>query len=539
MSDHRRTIEFMRARGYPEDKIAATIRDFEEHEAELREQIERDADDERDDVQPAATRQQPGQPQRRQAADQAPGQDPSVRLGAETVAKTCEGKITDFKDTEELADCFLEKTGPWIFWGNQWWQYADRHYRKVPSYEFKPMVRRHLLEQKTQITKSAKVSVSVTGELVANTIATVEAKTLRPSDQPMPALKGQGDRDLLPLGNGLLDLDTLELLPHTPDFFDITLLPYDYDPGAACPRFLASLQRSFTGTADADGLIALVQEWFGYVLSRSLEAQKFLILYGPPGTGKTTLLSPLEAMLGRDNVSFVDLPSFSHEFGLAPTFGRKVNIAGDVGKVSTVNEGLLKKYADGSGITINEKGQPIMNVKPTAKLVFATNELPRFEDKTGAVYRRLLMVPMERVVTPDEKNTQLATPDWWSQSGEMPGVLNWALAGLARLKKNGFQFTIPPSVTAAIDRYRLDNDLDRRFLVENFEADANGYVTTDRLYQQYQEWAKENGHKGVSNRTNLYKTLLATFPTAHKGPKKVPGGKVPQAWHGIKEKSGL
>jgi P4 family phage/plasmid primase-like protien len=538
MSDQRRTIEFMRARGYPEDKIAATIRDFEEHEAEYREQIERDADDDRDDAEPA-NRQQPGQSQRRQAADEAPEQDPSVRLGAETAAKTCEGKITDFKDTEELADCFLELTGPWVFWQNRYWRYADRHYRQVPGYEFKAMVRKHLMAERARASQSMKVPPALTSELVHNTIATVEAQALKPSDEPMQVLPGSEDSDFLPLENGLLDLDTLELLPHTPEFFSLTLLPFGYNPDAKCPQFLTCLQRSFAGRPDADGIISLLQEWFGYVLSRSLEAQKFLILYGPPGTGKTTLLSPLEAMLGRDNVSFVDLPSFSHEFGLAPTFGRKVNIAGDVGKVSTVNEGLLKKYADGSGITINEKGQPIMNVKPTAKLVFATNELPRFEDKTGAVYRRLLMVPMERVVTADEKNTQLATPDWWSQSGEMPGVLNWALAGLARLKKNGFQFTIPPSVTAAIDRYRLDNDKDRRFLVENFEADADGYVTTDRLYQQYQEWAKENGHKGVSNRTNLYKTLLATFPTAHKGPKKVSGGKVHQAWHGIKEKSGL
>jgi P4 family phage/plasmid primase-like protien len=525
-------IEEMRAEGWSEAEIDKALGEVEERW--IRE-AEGDADHDRDHAEPA-NHQQPRQPQRRQAADQAPGQDPSVRLGTEAAAKTCEGKITDFKDPEELADCFLDLTGPWIFWANQWWQYADRHYRKVPSYEFKPMVRRHILEQKGLVSGSANVSAVVTSDLVSNTIATIEAKTLRPSDQHMPALKGQENRDLLPLGNGLLDLDSLELLPHTPEFFDITLLPYDYDPAAACPQFLASLQRSFAGLADADALVALVQEWFGYVLSRSLDAQKFLLLYGPPGTGKTTLLAPLEAMLASNNVSFVDLPDFSKDFGLAPTFGKKLNIAGDMGRVRTVNEGLLKRITDGSGITINEKGQPIFNAKPTAKLVFATNDLPQFEDKTGAVYRRLLLIHMDRLVPADQRDTRLANPEWWSQSGEMPGVLNWALAGLARLKKNGYQFSIPPSVSAAIDHYRLDNDKDRRFLVESFEASPDGYVTCDRMYQEYQRWVKENGHRGVLSRTNLYKVVQATFPNALKGKKKLSANKVVQTWFGIREK---
>src|SRR5581483_6032911 len=158
-------------------------------------EAEGDADHDRDHAEPA-TRHQPRQPQRRQAADQAPAKDPSVRLGTPAPAKTCEGKITDFKDPEELADCFLDLTGPWIFWANQWWQYKDRRYRKVPNYEFKPMVRRHILEQKGLLSDSANVSAVVTSELVANTIATLEAKTLRSSDLAMPALKGQEDRDL-------------------------------------------------------------------------------------------------------------------------------------------------------------------------------------------------------------------------------------------------------------------------------------------------------------------------------------------------------
>jgi P4 family phage/plasmid primase-like protien len=491
-------------------------------------------DDERDPVQ-HASHQQSGQSGSGSAPHATSEADSPLRVGttaaAQAGAQTLRNrrdKVAAFTDPEDMADLFLEKIGHLVYWQNRYWQYHDRYYREIPSHELKARVRKHLIDERARISETTKSGLNITSELVANTIATLEAKCLKESYEPMQTLKGQPDRDFLPLDNGLLDLDTLELLSHTPDYFSLTLLPFDYDPEAKCPQFLASLERSFKGHPDAEGIINLLREWFGYILSRSLVAQKFLVIHGPPGSGKTTLVSPLQAMLGKDNVSFVDLSAFSQDFGLAPMFGRKVNIAGDVGKVNSINEGLLKKLVDGSGVTINEKNKPIMNVVPTAKLVFVTNDLPHFDDKNGSVYRRLLLVHMDRVVSKEERDTRLADPDWWAKSGEMPGILNWSLGGLADLKRNGFQFTIPPSVMAAVDHYRLDNDKDRRFVVEHFEANPEKYVSCNWFYERYEQWCKRNGHKGITSRNKLYKVVMGVYPEVRKDGKRIKGYRSPQ-----------
>jgi hypothetical protein len=42
--------------------------------------------------------------------------------------------------------------------------------------------------------------------------------------------------------------------------------------------------------------------------------------------------------------------------------------------------------------------------------------------------------------------------DYWTSSGDLPGILNWALQGLRRLQANRWCFTVPASCRAAVSR---------------------------------------------------------------------------------------
>jgi phage/plasmid-associated DNA primase len=129
--------------------------------------------------------------------------------------------------------------------------------------------------------------------------------------------------------------------------------------------------------------------------------------------------------------------------------------------------------------------------------MIATNSLPRFNDKTQGVWRRILFVPFDKTITEDMQVKNLAE----ILKEELPGILNWALDGLQSLNKAG-RFTVPDSHAELIEQYRRDSDPARAFLLENYTTSPNGEgVGCNALYQEYAAYCVQNGCHAMSNRT--------------------------------------
>jgi hypothetical protein len=62
--------------------------------------------------------------------------------------------------------------------------------------------------------------------------------------------------------------------------------PYDFQPEADFPQFLAFLQEILEHDQER---VALLQQWFGYLLVGDTSLQKFLILVGEGANGKTVI----------------------------------------------------------------------------------------------------------------------------------------------------------------------------------------------------------------------------------------------------------
>ena len=126
------------------------------------------------------------------------------------------------------------------------------------------------------------------------------------------------------------------LRAHTPWFFNHTAVPFDYDPDAPEPkrwlRFLGELwpdatsdqngkdrvrcvrspeTRGISGSdiACANGAIAALQEWFGYVISGRTDLHKILLLVGPTRAGKGVIARILGELVGAENVAGPTLSS--------------------------------------------------------------------------------------------------------------------------------------------------------------------------------------------------------------------------------------
>ena len=112
----------------------------------------------------------------------------------------------------------------------------------------------------------------------------------REPDDPEP-------RAVVPMANGILDVEEGVLLPATPRLFSPYALPFCYDPDAPLPaRWIAFLNELWDGDRES---IELLQEWFGYALTSRTEQQKALMLITPKRGGKGTIGRVLSRLVGR------------------------------------------------------------------------------------------------------------------------------------------------------------------------------------------------------------------------------------------------
>jgi P4 family phage/plasmid primase-like protien len=296
------------------------------------------------------------------------------------------------------------------------------------------------------------------------------------------------------------------LRPHTPRWFSPTCLPYEFDPAADCPRWRAFLARNL---GDDPGKALLLQEWAGYTLLHDTTHQRMLMMVGEGANGKSVVGATFLALLGEDNVSTVPLEFFGERFHLVGTLGKLVNLMAEVGEIDRVAEGQLKAFVVGDPIEVEKKYKQAFTARPTARVMLATNNPPRFDDKSDGIWRRVLLLPFTVQIPTEEQVQGMDKPKFWRASGELPGVLNWALAGLHRLRTQR-RFTAPATCRDSLEQLQADCNPARRFLVAHYEPHPDGHVRKEELYVHYRDWCCTNGHRPLAE-NGLGKEVLRAF----------------------------
>lgn len=312
----------------------------------------------------------------------------------------------------------------------------------------------------------------------------------------------------LSMRNGLLLLrkdGQAELIPHTPDYFTFVQLPYDYDPAAQCPLWLTFLDDVMVGRPE---YILLLQQFCGYLLRPDLRLQKFLLLVGEGANGKTVFSEIVQALLGKENCSQVPISRFGNPFALIGTLGKMLNVTTEgVGLVEELAETTLKSFTSGDRMTFERKFRDAVSDVPTAKVIIATNDLPRFNDRSQAIWRRILLVPFDKTITEDQQVETLAD----ELKKELPGILNWALEGLRKLNAAG-RFTMPCESKILLEKYRQEMNPARTFLLESYAESDNGeFFGCGTVYQEYSKWCGERNYHPLAD-GNFGKEVRRAFP---------------------------
>lgn len=290
--------------------------------------------------------------------------------------------------------------------------------------------------------------------------------------------------------NGLLDILTRELKPHTPEYVSLSQSPVEYDPTAVCPTWDDCLDSWLAGP-EKEEKKTMLQLFTGYCLSSSMLYDKALFLIGDGGNGKSTFVDAISAIIGKDSTSHIDLEDLYRQFGMKGLIGKRLNVVEEVhGNYYQSNK--LKKLISGEQVTIDQKFKDMYTFRPQAKFVFAVNMMPRVDDTSTATERRISVVVFGNNFRMFP-NTNLRG-DGGLLYRERSGILNWMLEG-ARLLDEKKAFPVTEEQRKLLVEYRQENSSVEGFIGECLEYVEGVTVEVRELYDNYKKYCREDGRK--------------------------------------------
>ena len=305
--------------------------------------------------------------------------------------------------------------------------------------------------------------------------------------------------DWICIVNGMLNMRTLELVPHDKKFYATYQLPVSFDPDrkAACTRFLEYLHE----TIMTPGPIAQVQEFAGYCLTRDVRYEKALLLLGPGADGKSKLIAILRALVGAENCSAVSFQDLENEFHRSSLHGKLLNISTEVGS-KAMESAYFKAIVSGDPISAAFKHENNFEFCPYCKLVFAGNRMPRILDNSDGPFRRLLPILFKHQFLDDGDPHLLE-----KLMAELSEIFHWALVGLHRLWKQQ-RFTDCEETRNLLMEHRRANNPVLCFVEDVCVVDGDQQVSKEKLYKSYKKYTGANGYMTLG-KENFFRELYA------------------------------
>lgn len=318
------------------------------------------------------------------------------------------------------------------------------------------------------------------------------------------------DLDKIAFANGIYDLTDGVLKEYNPAYYITNKIPWNYDPEAHSPI----LDKFFDDITEGDAAIrANLEEMIGYCFYRANRLGTLFILYGPKANGKSTLQNMINRLLGRENTTAVDLGDLAQPFSVSQLYGKLLDNGDDINSAYVDDSSVIKKVATGGRLTANQKYVQQFDFTPYAKMIFSANDIPRMRDRTGAVARRMRIIPLTRSFGPGIEGFDPNIDDKLSGSEVMSALINIGLAGLQRLLAHN-AFTPSDKIDAQLEDYKTTNNgvlqwLEDEYGVINPDIQIAGR-TTELVYGAYKTWTLESGTKTMS-KVEFGKVLAATF----------------------------
>ena len=296
---------------------------------------------------------------------------------------------------------------------------------------------------------------------------------------------------LLNVANGTLDLRTGTLRPHSREDLLSNLTDIPYEPDADCELWDAFLWRVIDRN---DELYAYIRRFVGYLLVGDTSDQSLHFLYGLGANGKSVFCEVLMHLMGQYAASVSpDLIMLKRHGGIPNDIARlrgiRVALMNETSQGARFDEAKLKDLTGSDTLNARFLHQEFFDFKPTHRIIIRGNHKPAINGTDEGIWRRLRLIPFSVTIPDDERDLHLLE----KLDTELPGILNWALAGCREWQANGLK---PPGIVAeAVRAYRAESDTLGRFITECCEVRKLAQVKSSILFKQYQQFAEGAGER--------------------------------------------
>lgn len=411
--------------------------------------------------------------------------------------------LSSFPNTVKYTDGF-----GFLVWNGRYWERSQGTPSKI--YWMIDNLREDLIKSVEGKTREEIKWARVLGDRPRKEALIAELKAHQETKVDVPKEVFDTHRDLLCVGNGVLNLETGEL--DTTDTRKKYLTMHsdvDYKPNMSkrnMRRWVRFLLKGFgygsgrVSNEEAKELYRFFKLCMGYSITGHMSEQVFFQLVGYGSTGKGTLMNAIRSVLGSDLMKslgsdelMLEKRAGSHTDEISQLDGSRVCDVTEIRPGSTFNESLIRSLTGQNTIQVRKTYGHAYDMLPTFKIWIQGNELPGIKDNGGnSTFRRFVPIPMYTVV---------GKPDTLIEDklGELKEtILLWLAEGARdyykfRAEGKAIRNELPKLSKRKVDDAREDMDSLGSFLGECFEEDVDGCINANEFYRIYKYFARDAG----------------------------------------------
>jgi P4 family phage/plasmid primase-like protien len=371
-------------------------------------------------------------------------------------------------------------------------------------------------------------------QIVSEIIDKIQAQTYIDSEK----LFINEDLKLIPVKNGLLNLETNNLEDFNPNYKFFTRIEAKFDINKKC----LNIQKFFSDILATEEDVKVMQEIFGFLLYRNYSPQKAIMFTGFGRNGKSKTLDLMKRFIGAENCTNLSLEEIeNNNFALSNLAHKLANLSGDISKTILKSTGTFKNLTGNDLISADRKFLPRLDFTNYAKLIFSANELPITYDITPAFFHRWVLIDfpymfmsqkeLNYLSDGEKKNKKLADVNILNSlinEDELSGLLNWAIQGLKRLKLQG-DFSTSSSVADVKMTWQRKSSSLNSFIMDCVEEDYDSDILKIDFRKKYNAYCRKYKLRPESDKNIKY--VLTTNCNA--GENHISTGNY---WSGIKIK---
>lgn len=331
------------------------------------------------------------------------------------------------------------------------------------------------------VMKACNQNEGVTEHFTKETVARIGKN----SEMDADVLETQ-DPNITLLGNCALNTLTGGCQEYDPEHITFSKLDVNHVPGAQCPTWAEFIEYTLPESERKN-----IQELFGYCLVKGYPYHAAWFLLGKGQNGKGVTMNILRAMLGKRNCSAVPLQEVSERFYSHDLYNKYANISGDTSARALCDASMYKMLTGGDEIRVEQKGKDAFDFRNHAKIISSMNDLMKSDDQSDGFFRRFILIPFAKQVTAD----RIREKEGFEKriiDNEMSGVLNWAIEGLMRLRRQGgFTFQLDKSMDDLRHLWNSEADHVKAFMDACCELGPKRIVASEIFMLAYSMWHED------------------------------------------------